>query len=226
MMKLMRSVVLVVTATMLAFTSAHAGWYLSIHGGPNFPTTSNAEATAFGTTFSLGDLSPRTGFLLGAQLGYDFLGDSQTFPAWTQYLTLAFDFTGNNLSIPGKSFTYQSGNNINYGYLSDSDGGQLAWTFLLIGKLPLMASEEFPKGRLFPYVGVGPSLVLTTFNNSSLDLGVMVEPGVRFMFTRNFSGDLAYRFLYVSPSVNPSGGDDLSWDSMNHAIVLRLSYHF
>jgi opacity protein-like surface antigen len=212
-MKMLRSVLLVVMATMLAFTAAHAGFYLSIHGGPNFPTISNAEVSGFGQSYS-GNLSPDTGFMLGAQLGYDFLSEAQNFPPWTQYLTLAFDFTGSNLSIPSR------------GPFSSADGGQLAWSFLVIGKLPLMKSDEFSKGRLFPYVGVGPSLVLTSFeDDSSFDVGIVVEPGVRFMFTRNFSGDLAYRFLYVAPSLE-DGGVNVSWESLNHAIVFRLSFHF
>jgi opacity protein-like surface antigen len=228
LMKITRLALIALVALMLSFTSAQAGFYLGVHGGPNFPTASNAEATGFNTTFSLGNLAPKVGYMVGGQFGYDFLTETQDFPAWTKYLSVALDFTATSLVIPGKSFTFQRWNTLYYGDLSETNGTQLSLNFMVLGKLPLMETQEFPHGRLFPYIGIGPSLVWSVFSNtSSFDLGFVVEPGVRFQFAPHLSGDLAYRFLYVSPEINPSGSfDKLSWNTGNHSVVFRVSYHF
>jgi opacity protein-like surface antigen len=228
-MKLIRLVLLGMVATMLAITSAQAAWYAGFHIGPNFPSLSNAEATSSYGNFSFGNLSSNTGLMIGGQLGFDFLSDTQQFPAWTEFLTLAVDFTVNTISIPDKSTTFQRGNIIYNAFLNSTYGAQYAFNFLAIGKIPLVKGEKFPKGRLFPYGGVGPSLVLTNFSNtSSFDVGVVVEAGVRFMFTPHLSGDLAYRFYYVAPSnIEPSGLiDKVSWSQYNNAILFRINTHF
>jgi opacity protein-like surface antigen len=92
-----------------------------------------------------------------------------------------------------------------------------------------MTSKEFPKGRLFPYIGVGPSIVWTQIGDSgtSTNVGIVVEPGVRFMFLPQISGDLAYRYRYCAPSFS-TWNDNLkvSFNSSNSAIVFRVNYHF
>jgi opacity protein-like surface antigen len=156
----------------------------------------------FPMTSGTHDLAFAPGFMMGAQAGYDFLERNVT-PNWTQYFTLAVDYQ------------YNSGS-----------GSQNALSFLGIVKVPMMASRKFWNGRLFPYIGVGPSIVWTQIeNHNSTNVGIVVEPGVRFMFTPKISGDLAYRFRYVAPSFTDNNVK-VSFNSLNSAIVFRVNYHF
>jgi hypothetical protein len=89
---------------------------------------------------------------------------------------------------------------------------------LLMLRYPLLKDSDYPRGRLQPYAGVGPSAFVTTakmdipdpvpenFTDSTVDLGLDVRGGVNFHFTRpNWPGEslaifLEYRFTHVKPS--------------------------
>jgi opacity protein-like surface antigen len=217
LMKIIRSGLLAVMAVMLAFTSAQAGLYMGLQVGPNFPMTSEVHVNAYNQTFDTGNLSFATGFMIGYQVGYDFLSDTYNFPTWAQYFTVAVDYQYNSYNINAQ------------GGWSSGSGSQNALSFLAIAKLPLMTSQEFPKGRLFPYIGVGPSIVWTQIGDSdtSTNVGIVVEPGVRFMFFPRVSGDLAYRYRYCAPSFSGWNNNvKVSFNSSNSAIVFRVNYHF
>jgi hypothetical protein len=227
-MKITRLVLLAVMGVMLAFTSAQAGFYAGFQVGPNFPMSSGAHVNIFNQTVDTGNLAFATGFMIGVQAGYDFLSDTANFPPWAQYFTVAVDYQYNSYNINRQNFSVRIGNLIAQGDIPSASGSQNALTFLGIVKVPLMMSEQYPKGRLFPYIGVGPSIVWTAIeDSSSTNVGVVVEPGVRFMFLPKISGDLAYRFRYCAPSF--SGFDNnvkVSFNSLNSAIVFRVNYHF
>jgi opacity protein-like surface antigen len=226
-MKMVRTAVLVVMVVMMAFTSAQAGFYAGFQIGPNFPMSSGANVTFFNRNFDTGNLSFATGLMLGAQVGFDFLGESGSFPPWTKYITLAMDYQWNSYYVNKRTVFFNYGNFSSYANIGGTSGSQNALSFLFIAKLPLMESEGFPNGRLFPYVGVGPAIVWTQLgDSSSTDIGIVVEPGVRFMFTPNISGDLAYRFRYCEPNFSALNNFKVSFNSSNSAIVLRFNYHF
>jgi hypothetical protein len=211
-MKIIRFVLLAVMPLVLAFTPAQAGLYMGVQVGPNFPMGASAHVNAFNQTFNTGDLSFDTGFMVGYQVGYDFLSNTYNFPTWAQYFTVALDYQYNSYN----------GNWNNY----STSGSQNALTFLGIAKVPLMMSQDFSKGRLFPYIGLGPSIVWTGIEGStSTNVGIVVEPGVRFMFLPNISGDLAYRFRYCAPSFTDNNVK-VSFNSSNSALVFRVNYHF
>jgi opacity protein-like surface antigen len=226
-MKMLRTVLLVVLAVMMAFSSAQAGLYVGFQIGPNFPMSSGATVTFFNRVFNTGNLSFATGVMLGAQVGYDFLGQSNGLPAWTRYITLAMDYQYNSYYVNRQTVFINYGNFSAYANIGGDSGSQNALSFLVIAKLPLMESEDFPNGRLFPYVGVGPAIVWTQLGDaSSTDIGIVVEPGIRFMFTPNISGDLAYRFRYCNPNFSGLDNFKVSFNSSNSTIVFRVNYHF
>ena len=226
-MKMVRTVLMVVMAVMLAFTSAQAGFYAGFQIGPNFPMTSGGNITFFNRNFDTGNLSFATGFMIGAQFGYDFLGDNTNFPTWAKYFTVAIDYQYNSYNLNEKNVFVSVGNFTGRATVGGAGGSQNALSFLGIVKLPLMESQDFPHGRLFPYVGLGPAIVWTEIgNSSSANVGIVVEPGIRFMFTPQISGDLAYRFRYCEPNFSGLENFQVKFNSSNSAIVFRVNYHF
>jgi opacity protein-like surface antigen len=226
-MKMTRTVLLVVMVVMMAFSSAQAGIYAGAQIGVNFPMSTGATVTFFGRDYNTGNLSFATGLMLGAQVGYDFLGQSESLPPWTKYITLAMDYQYNSYYVNRKTVYINYGNFNSYANIGGDSGHQHALSFLFIGKLPLMESEDYPHGRLFPYAGVGPALVWTQIgDSSSTDIGIVVEPGIRFMFTPNISGDLAYRFRYCNPNFSGLDNFKVSFNSSNSTLLLRANYHF
>jgi opacity protein-like surface antigen len=230
LMKITRLALLVMMALMMAFTSAQAGFYAGFQVGPNFPMSSGTHVDFFNQTVDTGNLSIATGFMMGFQAGYDFLSYTDT-PTWPNYFTLAVDYQYNSFNVNRQNFSARIGNLIAQGSISSASGSQNALSFLGIVKVPLMVSGpsgKFPNGQLFPYIGVGPSIVWTQIGNAtSTNVGIVVEPGVRYMFTPKISADLAYRFRYVAPSFSDLDNNlKLSFNSLNSAIVFRVNYHF
>ena len=60
---------------------------------------------------------------------------------------------------------------------------------------------------------------------TSTNVGIVVEPGIRFMLLPEISGDLAYRFRYVAIPSFTGNNVKVSFNSLNSAIVFRVDYH-
>lgn len=226
-MKIARLALVAVMVVMMAFSSAQAGIYAGFQIGPNFPMSSGGNITFFNREYDAGNLSFATGIMIGAQVGFDFLGDNSKFPTWAKYFTLALDYQYNSYYLNQKTVYINYYNFTGQADIGGAEGSQHALSFLALVKLPLMESQDFPQGRLFPYVGVGPSIVWTQIGDSSSNnIGVVVEPGIRFMFTPYISGDLAYRYRYCEPNFSGLDNFQVSFNSSNSTIVFRANYHF
>lgn len=80
---------------------------------------------------------------------------------------------------------------------------------LLMGRFPLLESDDLPGGRLQPYLGVGPSLLISEMKvaipnvgnarDTSLDLGFDGRLGATYLFMPGFGVFLEYRFTYFEP---------------------------
>jgi opacity protein-like surface antigen len=204
-MKLFRVLGMAALAALLAFTSAQAGPYVGIQLGPNFPATDGVSSD--GHFFRSPSFD--TGLAVGGQVGFDFNDSRYQFPAWAKYFGVAGDYTFNTFDPSHRMFHSYTGN-------------QNALSFLAIAKYPLMDSNDYPLGRLFPYVGVGPGIVWTSIGNrTATNVGLVVEPGVRYMITPQISGDVAYRFRYTAPQF-----DRVSFDNYSNMLLFRVNYHF
>ncbi len=113
--------------------------------------SSGGNITFFNRNFDTGNLSFATGIMLGGQVGYDFLGENTGLPAWTRYVTLALDYQYNSYNLNEKNVYINYGNFTGRATVGGAGGSQNALTFLFIRKLPLMESQDYPHGRLFPY---------------------------------------------------------------------------
>ena len=113
----------------------------------------------------------------------------------------------------------------------------MAWTAALhlVGRYGFLPDQEVPFGRLQPYVGIGPGLVvLYGAEDSAKNFSLEVEAGLRYMFTKHLGGFLEYKFSkqwsaeldtqHVVPvTVNSSNA---VFDFDRHQVVVGLSYHF
>jgi opacity protein-like surface antigen len=111
----------------------------------------------------------------------------------------------------------------------------LVWTmaFHLVGRYGFLPDQEVPFGRLQPYVGIGPGLVvLYAEADSAKNFGLEVEAGLRYMFTKHLGGFVEYKFskqwaveLEAQQLANlPAGNTE--FDFARHQVVAGLAYHF
>jgi len=111
----------------------------------------------------------------------------------------------------------------------------LVWTmaFHLVGRYGFMPDQEVPFGRLQPYVGIGPGLVMLYAEaDSAKNFGLEVEAGLRYMFTKHLGGFLEYKFSkqwaveLESQRLNNLPASTAEFDFSRHQVVAGVSYHF
>lgn len=90
---------------------------------------------------------------------------------------------------------------------------------LLMVRWPLLTSEEFPKGQLQPYVGVGPGLFISDFEVDfrptvaekvsewivDVDVGLDARAGLAWQIHRHFALFGEYRFTHVNLEFEEEG---------------------
>jgi opacity protein-like surface antigen len=111
----------------------------------------------------------------------------------------------------------------------------LVWTmaFHLVGRYGFMPDQEVPFGRLQPYVGIGPGLVvLYAEADSAKNFGLEVEAGLRYMFTKHLGSFLEYKFSkqwaveLESQRLGNLPASTAEFDFSRHQVVAGVSYHF
>jgi len=113
------------------------------------------------------------------------------------------------------------------------------WTTALhiVGRYGFLPDQEVTFGRLQPYVGIGPSfVVLYDEVDSAKNFGIDLMAGVRYMFNRNISAFVEYKFNYQwnvelesHPFYLPSGNvcrGDTEFDLATHRVVMGVGYHW
>jgi opacity protein-like surface antigen len=111
----------------------------------------------------------------------------------------------------------------------------LVWTMALhlVGRYGFLQDQEVPFGRLQPYVGIGPGLVMLYAEaDSAKNFGLEVEAGLRYMFTKHLGGFLEYKFSkqwaveLESQQLSNLPASKAEFDFDRHQVVAGLSYHF
>ncbi len=209
----------------------------------------NASFTAHGVSFD----NPNV--IGGLTVGYDFVNTgfgAYSWPEWMKYFSFATDFTYNRFAINSQTF-YLTDININGTQIGSTfvplnnsilagtkiEGYMAAWTFLFMAHYGFFPDSEVPSGRLVPYVGVGPCVLFSGLNakflgsQSSTNIALVTEGGVRFMALKNVSLDLAFRYRYATPSYSFETGvlgvpASVNVDANIHSFtaLTRVSYHF
>lgn len=203
---------------------------VSLYGGAAFPQDSTVQTTVqqtqsscslfcFGRTFTDSRrVSYDSSFTVGGRVGYWFdraLG-----------FGVAFDVS----YFPARASTV--------------DIDVIPISVLFMYRVPLLTSEAYPKGRVRPYAGVGPSFVFAVASTDfrptvspvdgelSKTVGLDVRAGVDWMFAPKLALFTEYRFLNVS--VETGRCESICFPPFNsigtrlhtHTISAGLAYHF
>jgi opacity protein-like surface antigen len=202
---------------LLAFCPpAFAEWSADVYLGASFTKSKDAEIRLNGQTVidAHGRDSSSSG---GARLGYWF--------ERAPWLGLALDVSVFTLN------------------LREVDIRVLPISMLLMARAPLLASPDYPHGRLQPYVAAGPSLVFTSLSeflgaqvpspavleDSSFDPGLDVRAGAGWHLTKPLVLFVEYRFTQVSPTLEdriPAGRVKFEPTLRTHHMSVGLSYRF
>jgi opacity protein-like surface antigen len=132
----------------------------------------------------------------------------------------------------------------------DFDVSVFAIGFTLMGRYPFLESPSFPRGRLQPYIGAGPGLFFTRFEDNepieanklgtenTSSAGIQVLAGVRFFIFKQLAAFGEYKFTRHIAEISSSNrfretdpnrtifqvGGSQPFNS-NH-FVFGFSYHF
>jgi hypothetical protein len=167
-------------------------------------------------------------------------------PDWMRHLSIAFNVTHNQLAFGHQTFNFIS-KDPDWGTLSlpEFNGYVLTFSLLFKYRFHLIKQPDFPDGRLFLYVGVGPGIsynYLEASNNipgngTAVGHGIstvptfVAETGVSLFVVKDISIDLFFRYRYLTPNYEFNVGVDgaplyIKFDNNSYNAALRIAYHF
>jgi hypothetical protein len=173
-----------------ATRSASAEWFVDVYGGASM--TSDADITIRNDTTVDDKVKFDTEGMGGGRVGY-----------WLEGLPW--------LGVAGDvSYFAPAGQ----GSAVETRLEVVPITPLVMFRLPLLDSPEFPKGRLQPYLGAGPGFFLTSVKVDApeigeqrtdwqFEVGADVRAGITFMITPSFGTFVEGRYTVFS--TNPGG---------------------
>jgi opacity protein-like surface antigen len=207
-----------------------------------------------GSLFFPGNVNPSVigGFKLG-QYGCPFIDN----PIMSHF-GWCFDLSYQRYSLSQQSGTFQRTSSVSGDVFSQGvgtaalqgDGSLFTLAFLVNARYGFLPTPEIPFGALQPYVGVGPALVVnrfdpkvlfTSFNGhpghhgldfngeTSVNLGLAAEAGLRYYPIQHVFLDLSYRYLHARPDFSfTSKHGDLKVDNTinNSAVRVGVGYAF
>jgi opacity protein-like surface antigen len=219
--------VFLVTVALLALVAgtARAEVYVEAYIGGNFPAQSSnplsAQPFLLPTTLKtpgiidpafMGGLKVGTWFVREGFLGFNY-------PAWMKYLGFYLDFSYHRVDYHlGFAKVIVNGMSIPGPYTFKSEGNAVTLAFMFAFRYGFFPDKEVPFGRLQPYVAVGPAILFSsqqfTFgltypatpnqvkspSDSSVDLALAVETGIRWMALKNVSLDVSFKYRYARPT--------------------------
>lgn len=190
-------------------------------------------------------VSVDTSLLVGGKIGYWFTKKSVfglQMPSWLKYFGFELDVSYQNLHWPGQEVKIEP---VNYMQNLKVNGSALTAAFLFLARYGFFPDADVPLGRLQPYIGVGPSILVsntytnlgTDFRSTEADLGFAVEAGLRYMIHPKISLYGAFRYRYQPTHV---GADDRILDLANsvwsyaemqstyqfYDLIFGAAYHF
>jgi len=102
---------------------------------------------------------------------------------------------------------------------------------LLMGRVPIATSEEYPHGRIQPFIGVGPGVFISLVDlgpgadDESVDVGFDLHAGLNFQVTPVVSIFGEYRFTHFESDVDVQGFD-IETELDTHHIAGGIGFHF
>ena len=195
--------------------SAAGEWFGDLYLGLHSSQADDTEIKVNGAAVKRVDDSD-TGAIFGAKIGYWFEG--------LPWLGWAAD----------GSFSA-----LNFG---DIDIGVGSVSALVMGRLQLLRSEQYPRGRLQPYAGFGPGIFYggmsefiatppaSVLEDSYFDLGMDARGGVTFLIEEDYGVFLEYGFRSFSPTFKSTayGGGVISFEPKidMHTFMLGTTFRW
>jgi hypothetical protein len=204
---------LLLLAALAAPIAAHAEFFAELRVGGTFTEDADTEITVLGTPVASAEADIDDSVTGGGRAGYWFDG--------LPWVGLAADASY---------------------FAVDADPGSaeidvVPVSPLLMLRAPLSSTEEFPHGRLQPFLGVGPGIFITEidadsgYRDSELDVGVDLHAGLKFLATREVGLFLEYRFTSFEadfsdtiPAVGVPIETEIDLDS--HHVGGGIAFHF
>lgn len=206
-----------------------------------------------------GGLKLGTWFVKEGFLGYSY-------PDWAKYFGFYLDFSYHSLNFgdqtmrtSARDFVYGTTANVT-GVQNKfkSDGAAITLAFMFAARYGFFPDSEVPFGRLQPYVAVGPAILFSSQNptissavlvnqnffnyvikpgsQSSTNIALAVEGGVRYMALKNVSLDVSFKYRYAAPTYTYTWSDQynptfrrsntLSFDYNLLSFQCGAAYHF
>ncbi|MHB8068645.1 MAG: outer membrane beta-barrel protein [Desulfobaccales bacterium] len=195
-----------------ASDSISGNWFDPTGGGPfSFNSTGHIDPAVMGG-LKIGTWFVKEGFL------------GMNYPDWMKYLGFYLDFSYHRLNFRRGKGTWNNPT-VPESFVDTffSEGTAATLAFMFAARYGFFPDSEVPFGRLQPYVAVGPALLFSTQqpaffsvpgpttwslkgpSQSSADIALAVEAGLRWMALKNVSLDASFKYRYANPSYSYSG---------------------
>jgi outer membrane protein W len=208
-------------------TQALAEGFMDIYGG--WASTRDADIDLTITTTSFGLLTGRTYTTTESHKEKIEFGSSYTLGARVGgYWSKDFPYVG--LAIDASYFKVGD---------EHAKIHVIPLSVLVMLRYPLFKNEKFPYGKIQPYAGIGPSLILSIFDvdfrpnlsenlhDSSIDLGLDVRAGMAWQFHKHLALFGEYRYTNFNISAKTEGGAIIPFSSSYYTIKTQLgTNHF
>jgi Outer membrane protein beta-barrel domain len=189
----------------LTVGNVHAEPYVAAYGGISLASDKD---------FSLDFLVLQTGDLFTSQTSPTELDNSAIFGGKIGYWLDVFPFVGLELDL----YTFRPDFHVSDGPF-DFDVSIVTIGFNFLGRYPLLKSPDFPRGRIQPYIGIGPGLFITTIDDQQPDPtlnigsqtlsigGLQALAGAKFFIFKNLSLFAEWKFTHHTSAISGLGVD-------------------
>jgi opacity protein-like surface antigen len=177
--------------------------YLALFGGVTFPSNTDGELNNGGLTLTVMDQDFGRSKSLGGKVGAWFPGLRRS-----TGLDYGLEIDVTNYQPDVKAGRFRASGTFNgipvNGTVSSSRDLDVNATIVaanVLLRLPLYVSDEFPNGRLYPYLGGGPGIQKSTFGSegrSDFDLALQAVAGVQLFLVKRVSLFAEYKFTHAS----------------------------
>ncbi|OPX20325.1 MAG: hypothetical protein BZ151_04500 [Desulfobacca sp. 4484_104] len=223
-----------IAALVLVPALCWAEMFVEGYVGGTFGANSDVDVSAAGASATLDDAKIDPSVIGGLKVGYWFTKEGflgYDYPDWMKYLGFALDLSYHNLDLRPQE-TRVTGVPGIASIRSWDDGRAFTVGFMFMGRYGFLPDSEVPFGRLQPYVAVGPALVISTFEptisvpggpvvplgrDTTTEIALMTDVGLRYMALKNVSLDVAFRYRYTEPSYD--------YDFAGTSVSIDPEYH-
>jgi opacity protein-like surface antigen len=208
---------------------ARAEWFAGIYLG--LATTSDTEVTfTRRVPRTWEDVEYRQSVVWGGRVGYWLEGDA--LGELTRYVGLDLDVSYFRPRIEAQTRQTEVGPR----RLGAQDISVVTVTPSVLVRYPLLVDQQWPMGRLQPYVAFGPTFFFSSADDNGTfgprggsesdgGVGVAFRPGIAWHVTDAVAVFAEYRFVHLSPRYEFARGP-VDLDINSHHINIGVSYTF